>query len=387
MSAGKTQPIVLFTAFEPSGDAHAAPVIARLRAVRPDLEVVAWGGPKMAEAGAHLVASTAEDGAMGLGGLSRARMLFRERAAMIEWFRDRRLVLHVGVDSPSANTRLASVSEGHDAPYVQFVAPQFWAWGPWRLRRFKRMASQVLCVLPFEEAWFAKRGMSVRYVGHPVVNEPPTPESIAAERAALDLPEGAPRMVVLPGSRRSEVVANMPVFARVVEGLIESYPGLAVTVVAAKPELVELIRDSMPSQHAEALSIVDHGLHGVLDWADFALCTSGTVSLDLALQRVPMLGVYMVGLISKLGSPFVLSMPDRLLPNILAKRRIVPEFVPYRGSHEPILQIARELLGDPSRLALMSESLGAVVDSFGTHDPAQESVDALLELLPPPEDN
>ena len=191
-------------------------------------------------------------------------------------------------------------------------------------------------------------------------------------------------MVVLPGSRRSEVMANVPVFAKVLEGLATSYPGMAVTVVAAKPDLVDLIRESLPPDLAGKLLIVDQGLHGVLDWADFALCTSGTVSLDLALQRVPMLAIYMVGLISKLGSPFVLSMPDRLLPNIIAERRIVPEFVPYRGPHEPILQIAEQLLGDPGRLALMGEALGAVVESFGTHEPATESVEALLELLPPP---
>ena len=192
--------MVLFTAFEPSGDAHAAPVIARLRAVRPDLEIVAWGGPRMAEAGATLVASTAEDGAMGLGGLSRARMLFRERAAMERWLEGRRLVMHVGVDSPSANIRLARISKQHGAPYVQFVAPQFWAWAPWRLRRFKRAAAKVLCVLPFEEAWFTSRGMPARYVGHPVVNEPLDAGMIAAERAALELPALDCRTLVFDGT-------------------------------------------------------------------------------------------------------------------------------------------------------------------------------------------
>ncbi|MEC8819164.1 MAG: hypothetical protein VXX30_08730 [Planctomycetota bacterium] len=379
-----TQPVVLFTAFEPSGDAHAAPLIEGLRAARPDLEVVAWGGPRMAAAGATLVASTAEDGAMGLGGLARARMLFRERAAMERWLDGRRLVLHVGVDSPSANIRLARISRRHAAPYVQFVAPQFWAWAPWRLRRFRRVAEKVLCILPFEEEWFRSRGMPARYVGHPVVNDPPTPERIAAERASLPLPDGGPRGVLLPGSRRSEVVANMPVLERLVAGLAETHPGLAATVVAAKPELVPLIHAAIPAERADALTVVDHGLHGVLDWADLALCTSGTVSLDLALQRVPMLAIYMVGPVSSLGSRFVLSMPDRLLPNIVAERRVVPEFVPYRGPHEPILQVARGLLGDPARLELMSSALEAVVDRFGDHDPAAESLAELLPLLPDP---
>ncbi len=357
-------------------------MIAHIRKRHPDLEIVAWGGPRMKAAGATLMALTAEDGGMGLGGLARARMLYRERAAMKRWMADRRLLLHVGVDSPSANVRLAPVSKAAGAHYVQFVAPQYWAWAPWRLKKFKRLASEVLCILPFEESWFNKRGMKARFVGHPVVNVPLDQERIAAERAALDLPEGLPRIVILPGSRTAEIRSNMALLSEVHAGLVQRHPGLAAVIVAAKPELVPLIEETLGGALPENVSIVQQdGLQGCLDWADFALCTSGTVSLDLARQKVPMVAVYHLDWLSMTGSKFIIRTEHRLLPNIIATRRIVPEFVPYRGSHEPILEIASEVLGSKERLARMGEALGAVIDLFGSHDPGVEAGEALEAYL------
>ena len=357
-------------------------MIAHIRNRYPDLDIVAWGGPRMAAAGATLMASTAEDGGMGLGGLARARMLYRERAAMKRWMADRRLLLHVGVDSPSANVRLAPVSKAAGAHYVQFVAPQYWAWAPWRLRKFKRLASEVLCILPFEEKWFTERGMKARFVGHPVVNVPLDQERITAERAALGLPDGQPRVVILPGSRTAEIRSNMILLTEIHAGLVRRYPGLAAVIVAAKPELVPLIRETLGGTLPENVSVIQQeGLQGSLDWAEFALCTSGTISLDLARQRVPMVGVYHLDWVSMAGSKVMIKTEHRLLPNIIATRRIVPEFVPYRGSHEPILQIAAEILGSKERLARMGEALGAVIETFGSHDPGAEAGQALDAYL------
>ena len=173
---------------------------------------------------------------------------------MKRWMADRRLLLHVGVDSPSANVRLAPVSKAAGADYVQFVAPQYWAWAPWRLKKFKRLASEVLCILPFEEAWFNTRGMKARFVGHPVVNVPLDQERIAAERAALDLPEGLPRIVILPGSRTAEIRSNMALLSEVHAGLVQRHPMLAAVIVAAKPELVPLIHETLGGRRSPKTS-------------------------------------------------------------------------------------------------------------------------------------
>ncbi|MCH2145617.1 MAG: hypothetical protein MK082_10820 [Phycisphaerales bacterium] len=372
---------ILFTAFEPSGDAHAAGIISELRRRHPSIEVVAWGGPKMAEAGATIMAHTAEDGVMGLGGLSRIRMLYRERARIRAFGAERNLLLHVGVDSPSANVRIAPVTKSLGAPYVQFVAPQFWAWGPWRLRRFKRLAAKVLCILPFEEAWFRERGVPARFVGHPVVNEPLVPSRVEEERAGLDEPDGSPRIVILPGSRRSEIRMNTRLLLDVFRALAERHPGATAVILAAKEDLVPLIDEQCPEGLPSDVTVVTGHLEGWFDWADLALNASGTVSLDLARQSVPMVAAYRVGRFSYHASGFLLSMKDRLLPNILAGRRIVPEFVPHMSDPRPIIEAADGLLRDPEAMERMRRELNEVVASFGHHDPAVESVDAIEELL------
>ena len=372
---------ILFTAFEPSGDAHASGIISELRRRHPDIEVAAWGGPRMEAAGAVLMGLTAADGAMGLGGLSRAKMLFQERARIKEWLGSRRLLMHVGVDSPSANVRIAPVTTATGAPYVQFVAPQYWAWAPWRLKRFKKLASLVLCILPFEQAWFEQRGMAARYVGHPVVSQVLDTDLIAAERARITTPEGSPRIVILPGSRRSEIHLNMELLVEAYQTLERRHPGTVGVILAAKEDLVSLIHESLPAGLPDSLEVVTDNLQGWLDWADLALNASGTVSLDLARQQVPMVAAYKIGLVSYIGSKFILSMDDRLLPNIVAGRRIVPEFVPHLKGHTPIADAADRLLVDPEAMERTRRDLGAVIERFGLHDPAIESADAIDRLL------
>ena len=131
-SVSQPPPAILFTAFEPSGDAHAAPVIRELRRVAPKLQIYAWGGPLMQQAGAKLVQETVEAGAMGLGGLKRALEISRERKRIKEWASHHRVLAHVPVDSPAANFPIVKVMRKTGAKIIHLVAPQLWAWGGWQ---------------------------------------------------------------------------------------------------------------------------------------------------------------------------------------------------------------------------------------------------------------
>jgi lipid-A-disaccharide synthase len=162
---------------------------------------------------------------------------------------------------------------------------------------------------------------------------------------------------------------------------MERHPDVAGVMLAAKEDLVPLIESTAGGGLPRGLQLRTGELEGLIDWADLALNTSGTVSLDLARQGCPMVAVYKIGLFSFIGSKAILTMPDRLLPNIVAGRRIVPEFVPYVGGHRPIVEAADELLSNPQRLAQVRSDLADVVARFGDHDPDRESVDAIDHLL------
>ncbi len=377
---------ILFTAFEPSGDAHAAPVIRALRARDPSRPIFAWGGPRMAAAGAEVVEQTAGDGVIAVPSLKRIGSFFGELKRIETFAARNRVALHVPVDSPAANTPIAQRLRRGGARVVHLVAPQYWAWGPWRRKKLQRITDLVLCLLPFEEQWFRERGIPAKFVGHPVINR-------EIDRGELDerakgLPRGRPRILMLPGSRSSEIRKNLALLMRVFAELQALRHGTGGLIVAATPEIAAGIRAKYPSLPT-GLHVVSGDARGggndILDaavhWCDVALTVSGTVSLDVARQMKPMVGVYRTSPLGVVVAKIMLRIPDRLLPNVLAGERIVPEFVPYCGGPGRIVEAVETYLKDSRVAAEAQLSLKRVLTQFRGHDFATESSSAILDLL------
>ncbi|HMN95470.1 MAG TPA: hypothetical protein PKC43_04575 [Phycisphaerales bacterium] len=385
-SASESAAALLFTAFEPSGDALAAPVIAALLERRPGLKIYAVGGPKMEAAGAAIVERTDEGAAMGLGALSKAFAVAATTRRLRRWSKHYRVLCHVAVDSPAANFPIARIMHRAGARVVHLAAPQLWAWGGWRIGKLRRLTSLVLCLLPFERRWFAERDVPARFIGHPAMSRPL--DETALERRAAALPRGAPKVVLLPGSRPGEVRANMGLLGRAYIELQGRHGGMAGVVVAASPAMGELVRRALPvfpnGLHMISGSAVTDGISGLdaaIRWADLALAVSGTVTLDLTRQRTPMVGLYRTGVISWLGAKVLLRTPWRLLPNIIARRAIVPEFVPHVGGAGPIIEAAAHLMRDSRNLAQQSDELARIAQAYEGRDPGNEAAEAILEVL------
>lgn len=390
-------PGILFTAFEPSGDALAAPVISALRVRRPDVRIFGVGGPRMEAAGAEMVERTADDGAMGLGAISKAFAVRGVVRRLKRWSRQYRVLCHVPVDSPAANFPIARIMHGTGARVVHLVAPQLWAWAPWRAGKLRRTTNMVLCLLPFERRWFADRRIPARFIGHPILNRPLDEAAIA--RRAAELPRKGPRILLLPGSRSGEVLRNARLLHDAFVELQGRHSGAGGLFLAATPALADIIRRKVPV-FPTGLSLAvgalprrgadgepdaeDDGripLEAAVRWCDLALAVSGTVTLDLTRQRKPMVGVYRTGLVSWLGAKVLLTTRYRLLPNIIAGREIVPEFVPHLGGCGPIVEAAAELLRDSRRLAQQSEELGRIVKAYEGRQPAEDAVAAIEEVV------
>jgi lipid-A-disaccharide synthase len=292
----------------------------------------------------------------------------------------------VPVDSPAANTPIARRLRGAGSRVVHLVAPQYWAWGPWRRRKLQAITDLVLCLLPFEEAWFRERGIPAKFVGHPVINRSLDRRDL--ERRASELPRGRPRVLILPGSRSKEIRSNLGLLMSTFAELQARHRGMSGLVVAASREIAAEIRRRHPSLPT-GLHVVNveskAGGTAVLDaailWSDVALTVSGTVSLDVARQAKPMVGVYRTGPLGVLVGGLMLTIPDRLLPNILAGERIVPEFVPHCGGHGPLVEAVDGFLKDSRTAAETQATLERVLSTFSGHDFAQESAEAILELL------
>ena len=281
--------------------------------------------------------------------------------------------MHVPVDSPSGNYPLATRLKAKGARVVNLVAPQLWAWAPWRIKKVRAVSDVLLCLLPFEEKWFRDRGMRAKYVGHPVLSRPLDLEKMAEMRSHLA--PGGPRILILPGSRSGEVRRNARLFADVFS-LIQGRHRAARAVVAASSEAnAKLFRDLMGGRMPPAMNVVnasgDHALEGAIEWSELALAVSGTVTLDCTRQAKPLIGVYRTSWIEKVLAKVVIRAPHLLLPNIIAGEEIVPEFVPYSGGPGPIAETAMNLLGDGRQLARMRDDLRKVAATFEGRDPAR----------------
>lgn len=388
------QASILFTAFEPSGDAHAAPVIKELLTRVPQLKVYAWGGPKMEAAGATILGRTADDGTMGLGALKKVFAVRREVKRIRQWSKQYRVLAHIAVDSPAANFPICKVMKKTGARIIHLVAPQMWAWGGWRIGKLRRLTDLVLCLLPHEEQWFNDRGVTARFIGHPMMNRELDP--IQLRERMHGLPQGAPRIALFPGSRSQEVKANIRLLVNAYTELHGRHAGMTGVIVAANQNLAKIVRKKIKVFPSGLHMITAWGEEGKAEgeasvssvsavdtavaWCDLALAVSGTITMDITRQRKPMVGVYRKGIISWLGAKLLIR-SYCLLPNIVADREIVPEFVPHVGGVMPIVKAASKYLLDSKNVANTAEELNRVCLRFANKKPAEEAARYIIKII------
>ncbi len=376
--AAQLRPALLFSAFEPSGDAMAAPVIAALVAHRSRPKIYAYGGPKMVAAGAELLEQTVDGSAMGFNAVGRSWAVRKLARKTRDWAAWQRILAHIPVDSPAANFPICKVMRASGARVIHLVAPQIWAWGRWRLRKLRRLTDLVLCVLPFEEQWFSERNVPARFIGHPAINRAVDLDALREQLHGL--PQGAPRLGIFPGSRTHEVKANTRLLVDAYSELRSRHSGLCGVIVAATPDLAKMIRRLIRSFPTN-LHMITGSADAVIAWCDLALAVSGTITLDITVQRKPMIGVYKTGLPSWLAAKLLVRPPYWLLPNIIAEREIVPEFVPHLGGPLPIVREATRFLLDSKHAAIQSEELHRVCLRFANHDPAADAVRLIIKTV------
>ena len=331
---------MLFTAFEPSGDDHAASAVAELRKRRPDLPVYAWGGPKMEAAGATIIGRTGEKAVMGLPGPAKISEHFAIQRSIRRWLAQGLGRVHVPVDSPAANFPICKLTRGAGMTILHLVAPQMWAWGAWRVKKLRRLTDKVLCLLPFEEDWFRQRGIAARFIGHPLFDTPLDDETLAhlSERAkAFDPPGGVGpppslRVALMPGSRPAELRASFPRLLDAFNRLLKDFPLIAGVVAATNADVARDLRaraksmGGWPVRLAMAVGETDAAIR----WCDFALVVSGTVTLQIARQAKPMATFYCPNPWTyHLIARWLVETDHYTLPNLIAGKRIVPELIPY----------------------------------------------------------
>ena len=290
---------MLISAGEASGDRYAAWLVDAVRQLDPDVRFFGCAGEHLKAAGCEAVVDAASLATVGLSEvLTDIPRIYGHFKHLLKEAERRRPKLAVLIDSPDFNLRVANRLRKLDIPVLYLVAPQAWAWRPWRTRQISRLVKRLLCIFPFEEAWFRERGVNAEYIGHPLARHIRTKTSKAEFFARWRLDPDRPLIALLPGSRRKEIARNLPPMLEAAAKL-DAQKAMAVAPGGAGPNVAGLIEVSGPNV---AWDLMAH--------ADVSIVASGTVTVEAALLGAPMVVVYKVtqptwrlGRLLVMGSP------------------------------------------------------------------------------------
>lgn len=315
---------------ESSGDRLGAGLIRALRQHSPDAEFVGIAGPEMLKLGCRTLAPMDRLSVMGfVEPLARLPELFKIKRQLHAEFVANPPAAFIGIDAPAFNLRLEEPLRQHAIKTVQYVSPSVWAHGKNRIHRIKRAVDLMLTLFPFETAIYDEYEIAVECVGHPLADSIGFEDQKAQSRAQLNLAPDAEVVTLMPGSRGGEIKRLGPVFFAAAVESLQHCPQLKFLIpcvsAAARSQISELLRAASIFP-GDQFTLVDDS-HQAISAADFVVLASGTATLETMLLRRPMVVCYKVGALTWAIAQRIVKIPNVALPNLLAGKRLVPEFI------------------------------------------------------------
>ncbi|MFO1372676.1 MAG: lipid-A-disaccharide synthase [Candidatus Competibacteraceae bacterium] len=322
---------IAIVAGELSGDLLGGSLIAALKERYPQAWFSGIGGPAMIAQGLQTLVPMERLAVMGLVEVLRhLPELLRIRRHLYRQLIADPPVVFIGIDAPDFNLSLERQLRVHRIPTVHYVSPSVWAWRPWRVRKITHAVDLMLTLLPFEAAFYQDHGVPVRYVGHPLADAIPLQHEPLAAQESLGLawPTTCRVIALLPGSRMSEVSRLGPLLLETAAWLCTQRPDLHFLIPAATPRLYTALA-ALQSKHAPLvpLTLVQGRSREVMAAADVVLLASGTATLEAMLLKRPMVVTYRVAPLTAWIARRLLRIAHFALPNLLAGRELVPEFI------------------------------------------------------------
>ena len=349
---------------EHSGDQLGAALIAALRERVPNLSCFGVAGPKMIAAGCEAWWGADQLAVMGLSEVLRhLPRLLSLRSALVRRFRAARPDIFIGIDAPEFNLRLARSLKSAGMRTVQYVSPQVWAWRQGRVRTIGAACDLVLCLLPFEAKFYAQHGVPAVFVGHPLADQIPLAVDRDAARRALDIRGDAPLVALLPGSRLTEVSRLAAPFAAAAAHIVARRPEYRFIAPMASPEAREVFEKEVAQlPDPPAIRVLDGQAQQALAASDAAIVASGTATLETLLSARPMVVAYRVSAVTAflLRTMGLVKVRYFSQPNLLAGRRLVPEFFQEQVSGAALGDALLQELEDHGHVRELLEEFASV---------------------------
>jgi lipid-A-disaccharide synthase len=377
-------PLIYLIAGEQSGDILGARLMAALTRARPGITFAGIGGTAMAEQGLTSLFPMRELALMGLlEVLPKIRHLSRRLDQTVADIAARKPDVVVTIDAPGFTLRVLKRIQPMGLKRAHYVAPQVWAWKEKRVRHYPGLWDRLLCLLPFEPAFFARHNLTGSFVGHPVLESGADRGDAARFRARHGIAPEATLLTMMPGSRRTEVSRLLPILGATLQRL-----AVPVTpVVPLAGPVAEAVRAGTASWPIPPILVSEEAdKHDAFAASAAALTKSGTSTLELALANVPMLVAYRVNPLTAMIARRLVKVRYASLLNLLVDRMVVPEFIQQTCTPDHLAAELNRLLTDPAyaqaqRLAFQ-EPLGMLRPAIGT--PSEAAAAEVLDLLDQP---
>ncbi len=370
----------LIIAGEDSGEIYGARLMRELKMIMPDAEFHGVGGDRMAVEGLHIIQHCRDMASIGLVQMLekigfflsvfidiRARVKRREYDAIIL------------IDYPDFNLRVARAGHKAGVPVFYYVCPQFWAWRQYRIKAVQKWVDTMMVILPFEEAFYKKRGIDARFIGHPMLDE----IDFGKDRPALKrelMPAGCTTMVgILPGSRNSEVGHNLPTLLEAADIIRRERPDVGFVLPVAHHIPDERIR-AMAGQRPY-VNIVKGRSHDVMASCDLLITKSGTSTLEAAIYGAPSIIVYRISAASYWFVKLLVDVKYAGLPNVIAEREIAKELLQKNFTAKAVSAEALVVLASPERLGEKRAAMDAVRRQLGDTGAAKRAASIIASRL------
>ena len=371
---------IYFVAGEVSADNHAAALMRSLRVLDPELKFIGRGGPQMQQvAGARIKNWIGDAAVLGLWEVLRKYGYFREQfRETLEEIQESKPDAVVLIDYPGFNLRLARAlrkqSQSHKTIY--YISPQVWAWNRGRIKKMARFIDLVLCIFPFEADLYAASGLRAVFVGHPMVER--------LETQKIDTHRDQNLVGLFPGSRSREVRKIFPVMIETARRLLQLNPTLRFQVAAASKELARELSEMLRADQLadrETIEIAIGQTAAIMQRVFVGIVASGSATLEAAYFGMPFVLIYKVAWPTYVAARLVVNVDFLGMPNLLAGKEVVPEFIQHEAKPDAIVAAVRLLMEDSPARDRMISDFETTTTKLGGTGASERAAQAILEEL------
>ena len=376
----KTTKKIFISVGETSGDIHGSNLIHAIQKKDPATRIYGLGRHKMVESGLHCIHDMSSRSVMWLHALKKIPELWNIFKDCTRFFDEEKPDLVILIDYVGFNLYLAKAAKKRNIPVMYYISPQLWAHGSWRVKKIRKFVDRMVVIYPFEEAFYTKKSVSVKYVGHPLFDE------LSARDIDEDfiekMKDGEHKTVIslLPGSRKQEIRKLLPLLLKAATFIHDKIPSVKFIISCSNQrniELIENITNRLTSTTNQQLSIeiITDKISEVIKSSSLCITSSGTVTLEIANYQIPMVICYRVSPFAYFVSKPLIDTPYICLVNAIAEKEIVPEKLMYRDDYKWLALRATELLLNDEKRQMCIDGLKELISLIGIPGASEKAAD------------